>query len=247
MVLKGQVALVTGGARGIGRCVAERLAEWGANVAVLDVLSDEAEATAKAVAEAFSVETLAFKADVTNLADIEKIVETVQAKWGRVDILVNNAGITRDNLLIRMSDEEWDKVLAVNLKGAFLCLKAVARPMMKQRRGRIVNVASIVGVIGNAGQANYSASKAGLIGLTRTAAKELASRNITVNAVAPGFIDTVMTKNLPEDVKKAMLANVPLGRLGAPDDVARAVRFLAGPDADYVTGHVLHVTGGLGM
>jgi len=247
MNLKNKTALITGGARGIGKSIAECLAEVGANISVLDVLVEEAESTAKEIAEKYGVKTAFFKGDVTKSGEIVNVVKETISQLGSLDILVNNAGITRDNLLIRMSDDEWEKVLDINLKGAFICTKAVARPMMKSRSGKIINIASIVGIIGNAGQANYSASKAGLIGLTKTTAKELAARGITVNAVAPGFIDTVMTQKLSEDVKNMMMTNIPAGRFGSADDVAKAVRFLAGPDSNYITGHVLHVTGGLGM
>jgi len=246
MSLKDRVALVTGGARGIGKAICLELGRAGAAVAVVDVLIEQAEATAEELREQ-GIRAQAFAADVSDLQAVEKTVREVLEAFGRIDILVNNAGITRDNLLIRMKEEEWDAVIAVNLKGTFNCIRSVARPMMKARYGRIINIASVVGVMGNAGQANYSASKAGVIGLTKTAAKELAGRNITVNAVAPGYIDTEMTRRLPEEAREAFLRIIPLGRPGTPEDVARIVRVLAGPEAEYITGQVIHVDGGMVM
>jgi len=243
--LKGKTAMITGGARGIGKMTAIALAQAGANCALLDVM-DEVKATAAEIA-ALGVQAEGYTGDVTNAAQIKDTIDQIIARFGALDILVNNAGITRDNLLLRMTDEEWDKVLAINLRGAFVCLRAAARPMLKQRSGRIINIASVVGVIGNAGQCNYSASKAGLIGLTKSAARELASRGITVNAVAPGYIRTAMTDALPDDVKQAVLNTIPLKSLGSAEDVANAVLFLASDDARYVTGHVLHVDGGMAM
>ena len=244
--LEGQVAMVTGGARGIGKAICAELAAAGAHLAVVDILCEAAEQTAAEFREA-GCEARAFAANVADEADVARLVGEVMAAFGRIDILVNNAGITRDGLLIRMKESDWDQVITVNLKGTFNCIKAVARPMMKARRGRIVNIASVVGLIGNAGQANYSASKAGVLGLTKTAARELAGRNITVNAVAPGYIETEMTAKLPEEARDAFLSVIPLGRGGQPEDVARVVRFLAGPDADYVTGQTLNVDGGMVM
>jgi 3-oxoacyl-[acyl-carrier protein] reductase len=246
MGFSGKVALVTGGARGIGRAIAEELAAGGATLALVDVLKEVAEAT---VAEfrARGVPAEAFVANVASLADAERMVGEVLSRFGKVDILVNNAGITRDNLILRMKEEEWDAVIAVNLKGTFNCIKAVSRSMLKARAGRIVNIASVVGLMGNAGQANYSASKAGVIGLTKSAAKELASRGITVNAVAPGFIRTEMTEKLSEAAREAFLGLIPLARAGTPEDVARAVRFLCSDDAAYITGQVLPVDGGMVM
>jgi 3-oxoacyl-[acyl-carrier protein] reductase len=246
MGLEGKVAVVTGGARGIGRAIAEELAAGGATLALVDVLKEAAEATA-AEFRARGVTAEAFVANVASLAEAERMIGEVLARFARIDILVNNAGITRDNLILRMKEEEWDAVIAVNLKGTFNCLKAVSRSMLKAHSGRIVNIASVVGVMGNAGQANYSASKAGVIGLTKSAAKELASRGITVNAVAPGYIRTEMTEKLSEAAREAFLSLIPLARAGTPEDVARAVRFLCSDDAGYITGQVLQVDGGMVM
>ncbi len=246
MGFAGKVALITGGARGIGRAIAEELAAGGATLAIVDVLKEVAEATA-ADFRGRGVTAEAFVANVANLADVERLFDEALARFGQIDILINNAGITRDNLIMRMKEDEWDAVIAVNLKGTFNCIKAASRPMLKARSGRIVNIASVVGVMGNAGQANYSASKAGVIGLTKTAAKELASRGITVNAVAPGYIQTEMTGKLSEAAREAFLTVIPLARAGTPADVARAVRFLCSDDAAYITGQVLHVDGGMVM
>jgi 3-oxoacyl-[acyl-carrier protein] reductase len=244
--LKDKVALVTGGARGIGRSISERLAAEGAAVAVVDILLETAEATAKEF-ESKGIKAAAFSADVSKFDDAEKTVKSVMEKFGRLDILVNNAGITKDNLMLRMSEQEWDAVIAVNLKGTFNFTKAAIRPMMKAKYGKIVNIASVVGVMGNAGQANYSASKAGVIGLTKTTAKEFASRNITVNAVAPGYIQTDMTKKLSQEATDAFIKVCPLQRPGSPADVANVVAFLCSPDSDYVTGQVINIDGGLHM
>ncbi|OPZ31043.1 MAG: 3-oxoacyl-(acyl-carrier-protein) reductase FabG [Lentisphaerae bacterium ADurb.BinA184] len=246
MELDGRVAVVTGGARGIGKAICARLAARGATLAVVDVLKDTAEATA-AEFRAQGIAATAFAANVAVPAEVERMVEEVMTACGRLDILVNNAGITRDGLLIRMQEADWDAVIAVNLKGTFNGIKAVVRPMMKARYGRIVNIASVVGVMGNAGQANYSASKAGVIGLTKTAAKEFASRNITVNAVAPGYIQTEMTDRLSPEARQAFLSLIPLARAGTPEDVAGAVAFFVSPAADYITGQVLHIDGGMVM
>ena len=244
--LTGKVAVVTGGARGIGKAICEALAADGAKLAIVDILEQVAtEAASEFIAK--GVEAKAFVANVAKPADVDKMVDDIMAAFGQIDILVNNAGITRDTLLIRMKEEDWDLVIAVNLKGTFNCIKAVARPMMKARTGKIVNIASVVGVIGNAGQANYSASKAGVIGLTKTAARELAPRNIQVNAVAPGYIQTDMTAKLSDEAKAAFLHNVPLARPGTPEDVAKVVRFLSGDESDYLTGQVIHVDGGMVM
>jgi 3-oxoacyl-[acyl-carrier protein] reductase len=246
MAMEGKVALVTGGARGIGKAIAAELSEAGASLAIVDVVQDAAEETA-AEFRALGVEARAYGANVADLEDVNRMVKEVLNDFQKIDILVNNAGITRDNLLVRMKEAEWDAVIAVNLKGTFNCIKAVARPMMKARFGKIVNVASVVGVMGNAGQANYSASKAGVIGLTKTVAKELGARGITVNAVAPGYIQTDMTGELSENARDAFLTIVPLKRPGLPKDVARVVKFLASDEADYVTGQVINVDGGMLM
>ena len=242
--LENKIALVTGAARGIGQAIALQLAADGADLALADVQSDwVAETAGKVRALGRRAETEAM--NVAEGAAVAEAVAKVAADFGRIDVLVNNAGITRDTLLIRMSEEDWDAVLGVNLKGAFLATKAVAKIMMKQRSGSIVNIASVVGVMGNPGQVNYSASKGGLIAMTRTLAKELGSRNVRVNAVAPGFIRTAMTDKLPEAAKEAMLRNVPLGRPGEPEDVAKAVSFLAGDLSAYVSGQTLPVCGGM--
>lgn len=244
MTFEGKVAIVTGAARGIGRDIAEQLAAAGCKVVIADVKG--AEETA-AELKSQGAEALGLTVNVTESASVEQMVAQTIETFGRLDILVNNAGITRDGLLMRMKEEDWDLVLAINLKGAFNCCKAACRPLMKSPAGRIVNIASIVGLIGNPGQVNYSASKAGMIGLTKTLAKELASRKVTVNAVAPGFIQTAMTVQLPEKVREQLLASIPLGEMGTSRDVANAVLFLASDQARYVTGHVLNVDGGMAM
>jgi len=245
-VLDGKTALVTGAARGIGRAIAEELARAGADVAVCDLEESWLADTAAAV-QGLGRKTLTGAVDVKDAAAVNACVNRVVEGFGRLDIMVNNAGITKDGLLIRMSDEDWDAVLDVNLKGTFLFTRAVARPMMKQRSGAIVNIASIIGLIGNAGQCNYSASKAGVIALTKSSAKELAARNVRVNAVAPGFIESKMTEVLPEEVRKKMLDAIPLQRFGSPLDVAKAVVFLASDVATYITGQVVNVSGGMVM
>ncbi len=246
MKLAGKVAIVTGAAQGIGKEIATALAQEGADLAVVDVNPEQAEKTAQELA-VLGRKTIALKADVSKSAEVDEMVNKTLDKFGKIDILVNNAGITRDNLLLRMKEEEWDLVISINLKGTFNCLKAVTRPMIKARSGKIVNIASIIGIAGNAGQANYAASKAGVIALTKSAAKELASRNVNVNAVAPGFIQTAMTHVLPEAVKEEMLKRIPMAKLGEVKDVAKAVLFLAGPDSDYITGQVVVVDGGMVM
>ena len=238
-----KTVVVTGSARGIGRVIAEQFARLNANV----VISDLDEETVERAAGEIGGTAVGFKADVTKAADIDKLFEKTVERFGRVDIVVNNAGITRDSVMIRMAEKDWDMVLDINLKGAFLVTKAAARIMMKQRYGRIVNISSVVGLKGNAGQANYAASKAGLIGLTKSSAKELASRGVTVNAVAPGFIATEMTEALPEAAKQQFLERMFLKRPGSPQDVAAAVLFLASDEASYITGQVLAVDGGLSM
>jgi len=245
MELTNKVAIVTGSGRGIGRAIALKLAGAGANVIINDI--GEATYVNSVVEEikAMNRQSLAVLADISLASDVEKLVETTVATCGRVDILVNNAGITRDQLLLRMSEEDWDKVITVNLKSVFLCTRAVLRHMTRQRWGRIINISSIVGIVGNAGQANYSAAKAGIIGFTRTIAKEVASRGITVNAIAPGFIDTGMTRQLKEDWREELKQRIPVGSLGTPQDVAEAAAFLASEEARYITGQVLNVDGGM--
>ena len=242
--LENKIALVTGAARGIGQAIAVQLASDGADLALCDVKAEWLEDTLAKV-KALGRRAEGYAMDVANAAAVGEAVAQVLGDFGRIDVLVNNAGITRDTLLIRMTEEDWDAVLDVNLKGAFLTTKAVVKSMMKQRSGAIVNIASVVGIMGNPGQANYTASKAGLIALTKTTAKEMGSRNIRVNAVAPGFIHTAMTDKLSEPVKEAMLKMVPLGRLGEPEDVAKAVAFLASDNAAYVNGQTLAVCGGM--
>jgi len=246
LALEGKVVLVTGGARGIGKEIAMVFAKEGANIAICDVNLEEAEKTAKEIQD-LGRESLAFKADVTDSNQVQAMVDKILDKLSKIDIHINNAGITKDNLLLRMSEEEWDKVIAVNLKGTFICTKLVSKVMLKQRSGKIVNLASIIGIMGNAGQANYAASKAGIIGLTKSAAKELASRNICVNAIAPGFIKTDMTARLSEDVQKKMLSAIPLARLGEAKDVADLALFLSSESSSYITGQVIQVDGGMVM
>jgi 3-oxoacyl-[acyl-carrier protein] reductase len=247
MTLEGKTALVTGASRGIGREIALELARQGANVAV-NYAGSEAKAN-EVVDEikALGREAFVIKCDVSNTEEVTAMVKEAVDRFGNLDILVNNAGITKDNLLMRMKEEEWDDVININLKGVFLCTKAVTRQMMKQRVGRIINITSVVGVSGNPGQANYVSAKAGVIGLTKTTAKELASRNITVNAIAPGFISTDMTDKLSDDVKSEMLKQIPLARLGEPKDIAKMTAFLASDDASYITGQTLHINGGMVM
>ena len=243
----GQTAIVTGASRGIGKAIALELAKNGANI-VVNFAGNEAKAE-EVVSEinALGREAMAIRANVAVEDEVKGMIKETVTRFGSVDILVNNAGITRDNLVMRMKESDWDEVLAINLKGVFHCAKGVSRQMMKQRSGRIINVASVVGVLGNPGQANYVAAKAGVIGLTKTLAKEFASRNILVNAVAPGFITTDMTNELEGETKDALLGQIPLAKLGQPEDVARVVRFLASEDAAYMTGQTLHVDGGMAM
>ncbi len=246
MRIEGKIAIVTGAAQGIGRAIAETLAGAGADVAVVDMDVARAQETVSAV-KSHGRRALAIKANVADWVDVKAMADQVLAEFGRIDILVNNAGITRDGLLLRMKEEDWNLVLDVNLKGTFHCTKAVLPAMSKQRGGAMVNIASVVGVMGNAGQANYAASKAAVIGFTKTVAREYASRGITANAVAPGFIETAMTQGLSGEVREALLKQIPLGRLGSPLEVAHAVLFLVSPEAAYITGHVLHVNGGMMM
>jgi 3-oxoacyl-[acyl-carrier protein] reductase len=246
-MLTGQVAVVTGGSRGIGRAIAVALAQSGADVVIFYAGNHTAAEETVSEIQKAGRKGLALQVDVSKAEQVDNAFKQVLEEFGRVDILVNNAGITRDNLLMRMKEEDWDQVIDTNLKGVFLCTKAVTRAMIKQRRGRIINISSVVGVIGNPGQANYVAAKAGVIGFTKTMAKELASRGITVNAIAPGFIETDMTAVLDEQYKKAMLELIPLGRFGKAEDVAEAVKFLASDAASYITGQTLHVDGGMVM
>jgi 3-oxoacyl-[acyl-carrier protein] reductase len=244
--IDGKVAVVTGAARGIGRAIAEELAPEGADLALCDVQEEWLADTANAI-KALGRKVLCLGVDVSQSEAVNAAVDRIVKEFGRLDILVNNAGITRDTLLVRMSDEDWDAVLSVNLRGSFLFSRAVARPMMKQRGGNVVNIASIIGLIGNAGQCNYAASKAGVIALTKSCAKELASRNVRVNAIAPGFIESKMTEVLTEDIRQKMLDAIPLKRFGTPADVAKVVLFLVGNDAAYITGQVVNVSGGMVM
>lgn len=247
MGLTNKCAVVTGASRGIGRAIALQLASEGAKVVVNYSGSEQ---KAQEVVEEIKNnggEAIAVQANVADADSVQNLMKTALDTYGSIDILVNNAGITRDNLLMRMKDDEWDDVINTNLKGVFLCTKAVTRQMMKQRAGRIINISSIVGVAGNAGQANYVAAKAGVIGLTKTTAQELASRNILVNAIAPGFITTEMTEGLPEDLKEAMLKQIPLAKLGQPEDIAKAVVFFASDSANYITGQTLQIDGGMVM
>ena len=246
MELKGKVALITGAAQGIGKAVTLVLARHGADVVVADVNIEKAQETAREV-EALGRAAMAVRVDVTHLEDVEKMVEAAVQRFGKIDILVNNAGIARDKLILRMTEEDWDTVLNVNLKGTFNCTKAVIKYMSKQRSGKIVNIASVVGMMGNPGQANYSASKAGVIGLTKTVAREFAARGINVNAIAPGYIQTPMTEVLPEKAKEELKRLIPMKRLGQPEDVAHAVLFLVSEVSSYITGNILNVNGGIYM
>lgn len=247
MSCKDRVAIITGAARGIGRSIALRLAADGAKLALMDMLEEPLAETVTLATEAGSPRAVAYKVNVTDEQQVETTVDKVAEEFDGIDVLVNNAGITRDDLLLRMETSAWDAVIAVNLKGTFLMTRAAAKHMMRGRRGRIVNIASVSGLVGNPGQANYSASKAGVVGLTKTTARELAGRNITANAVAPGFIETDMTAVLPDAVKEKAKANIPLKRMGRPEDVAEAVAFFASDEASYITGQVIAVDGGMVM
>jgi 3-oxoacyl-[acyl-carrier protein] reductase len=246
MDFKGQVGVVTGGTRGIGKAIAEGLAREGAHVIVAGRNPDAAREVAASLS-AIGARALGVRLDVSNAAEVERVFEEIRQDFGRIDILINNAGITRDGLLMRMKEEAWDAVLDTNLKGAFLCSREVIKDMARQRYGRIVNITSVAAFMGNPGQANYSASKAGIVGLTKTVSREYAGRGVTVNAVAPGFIETAMTDVLPENIKEEMKKLIPLGRFGTVEDVAKAVVFLASPGSGYITGQVVHVNGGMYM
>ena len=247
MRLKDQVAVITGSARGIGKTIAETFAREGAKIVITDINIEKAQATADEIKNKYNVETIAIASNVTKLSDCENLIAKTLDKFQKIDILVNNAGITKDNLVLRMSEQEWDAVISVNLKGVFNSIKAVTRTMFKQRKGRIINIASVVGIMGNAGQANYSASKGGVIALTKTCAKEFSSRNILVNAIAPGFIKTAMTDALSDEVKAKYAEVIPLKRLGEAQDIANSALFLASEDSSYITGNVINVNGGMYM
>ena len=246
-VLKEKVAVITGGARGIGKAIALELAEAGANIAITDIAPQPDMDAAVEEIKSFGVQATAINSNASSFADTQQAIEKVIQQFNRLDILVNNAGITRDGLLLRMSEEDWDAVINVNLKSVFNCTKAVLKPMMGARSGKIINIASVVGLMGNAGQANYSASKAGIIGFTKSVAKELSSRNIQVNAVAPGYVETAMTAKLNEEQRKLLTDAIPLKRTALPKDIATVVKFLSSPDSDYITGQVISVNGGLYM
>ncbi|MDR1433981.1 3-oxoacyl-[acyl-carrier-protein] reductase [Candidatus Endomicrobiellum devescovinae] len=247
MRLQGKTAIITGSAQGIGRAICELFASEGAQVVISDINAEQAQKTADEIKLKYSVETAAVAANVAKLEDCESLVKSSLDKFSKIDILVNNAGITKDNLVLRMSEAEWDAVIAVNLKGVFNCIKAVSKPMLKARQGRIINIASVVGQMGNAGQINYSASKGGVVAMTKTCAREFASRNILVNAIAPGFIRTAMTDKLTKEQKDALAVNIPLARLGEAEDIAKSALFFASDDSSYITGHVMAVNGGMYM
>ncbi|KDR94103.1 3-oxoacyl-[acyl-carrier-protein] reductase [Peptoclostridium litorale DSM 5388] len=247
MDLKGKVAVVTGASRGIGKAVAIKLASLGADIAMNYAGNEQAALETKSEVEALGVKVICEKVDVSDFDQVKEFMDFVTKEFGSIDILVNNAGITKDTLLMKMKEDDWDRVIDVNLKGVFNCTKSVTRQMMKQRSGRIINMTSIVGITGNAGQSNYCAAKAGVIGLTKATARELASRNINVNAIAPGFIATDMTDVLKDDIKDSMLASIPLGKFGKPEDIANAVAFLASDMSAYITGQVINVDGGFVM
>ncbi len=244
--MTGQTAIVTGGGRGIGKAISIALAKKGVNVVVVGTNIDIASQTAEELVD-HGVRSISIKADVSQTDDVKNIFEKTLSEFGKVEILVNNAGITRDSLIIRMKDEDWDAVLNVNLKGTFLCTREAVKIMIKQKYGRIINISSIVAFMGNPGQANYSASKAGIAGITKTIAKEYAGRGITVNAIAPGFITTAMTETIPENIKNEMLKAIPMNRFGTIEDIANGVVFFASPEAGYITGQLLHINGGMYM
>lgn len=246
-MLDGKTAFITGAGRGIGKAIVFTLAKAGADIVGIDLNMDELNASMKEVENATGRKALAIQADVSDYSSIEKAVEESIGVFGRISILVNNAGITRDNLILRMKDEEWDKVIRINLTGTYHCTKAAIKGMVKNREGRIISIASIVGVMGNIGQANYAASKAGIIGFMKSVAREYANRGITANAIAPGFIETDMTKALPQEVRNNLINQIPMGKLGMPEDIANVVKFLASDDAAYITGQVIHVNGGMYM
>jgi 3-oxoacyl-[acyl-carrier protein] reductase len=247
MRLQGKTAVITGSAQGIGSAVAKLFASEGAQVVISDINVEQAQKTADEIKSEYGVETATVAANVAKLEDCESLVKSSLDKFSKIDILLNNAGITKDNLVSRMSEAEWDAVIAVNLKGVFNCIKAVSKPMLKARQGRIINIASVVGQMGNAGQVNYSASKGGVIAMTKTCAREFASRNILVNAIAPGFIRTAMTDKLTQEQKDALAVNIPLARLGEAEDIAKSALFFASDDSSYITGHVMAVNGGMYM
>ncbi|MBU1061962.1 MAG: 3-oxoacyl-[acyl-carrier-protein] reductase [Candidatus Omnitrophica bacterium] len=244
--LEGKVALITGGAKGIGKEISLLFANQGADICLCDTDIEQAEETAGEIRD-LGRDSLSFKTDVTDSKQVQDMMDKILDKFKKVDILINNAGITKDNLILRLSEEDWDKVIAVNLKGCFICTKIVSKVMLKQRFGNIVNIASIIGIMGNVGQSNYAASKAGIIGFTKSVAKELASRGVCVNAIAPGFIKTEMTAKLPEDIQKKMLQVIPLGRFGEPRDVAELALFLSSKSSSYITGQVIQIDGGMLM
>lgn len=246
-LLNGRTAIVTGGAQGIGEAIAETLAKEGASVAIIDVNLEKAQATAARLKSEFGVDTEAYKTDVSSLAEVEKVTDSIVERFKKIDILINNAGVTRDNLLLRMTEQEWDLVIAINLKGTFNFTKTVSKVMMKARTGSIVNISSVIGLMGNAGQTNYAATKAGVIGITKSVAKELGSRNVRVNAVCPGYIQTAMTDKLTQEVKDKMIELIPAKKMGLPQDVANAVLFLSSDMSSYVTGETIRVDGGMAM